>query len=216
MIAAGFKVRVTSLALVLSCGGGSSGSPGRPIVIPEVAPGAHEASCQDLCTRSAGDTICTAKHTEFCVARCRASTRSLPAPCADCLIAAGTKIEGYTNGVGDKYCTVGGAAELSACPAACDDGVGQPAPELETLCQLYCSFYVQAPNLFACSAPASADCLAACRMTIAARGRACAQCLTEQTRPGSSCINDDCDCLNSWDDSTAFGCRALCDATPPM
>jgi hypothetical protein len=214
---------VAAVAVVSSCGGGTGGGgaagtggggkSGTALVVPVVPAGANEAACQKLCTLGAGETICTAKHVELCLALCRASTRDLPAACADCVLAAGTPIKGDKIG-SESYCHVGGAANLSECETECDDGGGQPAPALETLCQLYCSFYTQSPLPFACSVMASKDCLTSCRSTIAAHGRVCAQCVTEQTLPGSSCINDDCDCLNSYD-TTQAGCTALCDATKP-
>jgi hypothetical protein len=211
---------VAGLAALVSCGGGGAagtsgggGKSGAAIVVPVVPAGANEAACQSLCTLGAGETICTAKHAEFCLALCRASTRDLPTACAACVLAAGTPIKGDMIG-SESYCHVGGAANLSECETECDDGAGQPAPALETLCQLYCSFYTQSPTPFACSVMASKDCLTSCRSTIAARGRVCAQCVTEQTLPGSSCFNDDCDCLNSYS-TTESGCSSLCDATKP-
>jgi hypothetical protein len=220
-------VSVAGLAAALSCGGGGGGggagaggtsggggTTGGTLVVPQVPVGANEAACQKLCTLGAGETICTAKHAEFCVALCRASTRDLPTACADCVLAAGTPIKGDTIG-SDSYCNVGGAAPLTNCATECDDGGGQPAPALETLCQLYCSFYTQSPKPFACSVMTATDCLTPCRATIAAHGRVCAQCVTEQTVPGSACINDDCDCMNSFVSSTDSGCETLCDATKP-
>jgi hypothetical protein len=221
---------LAALAATLSCGGGGGGGasdgggtggsgPASPtIVVPVVPPGDHEAACQSLCTLATGEKVCTAKHAEFCVARCRASTRGLPAACADCLLSTGNgiPISGETIS-GDSYCTVGGAAKLTACPTACDDGGGAPpASDLETLCQLYCGYYVQAPMAIACSTASAADCLAACRATVASKGRVCAQCLIEQTRPGESCINDACDCVNSFDNDPSFSCTTLCDSSPPM
>jgi hypothetical protein len=209
--------------ILVACGGGNGGPGGKAgssggnavIVVPTVPAGAHEADCQRLCTLAATDTICTAQHADFCLALCRASTRDLPAACATCVLAAGASIAGSTDSFGDKYCSVGGPAELSACEAACDDGgSAAPSPDLETLCQLQCAFYVQNPVPFACSASASAPCLASCRAAIAAHGRVCAQCLTEQTIPGSVCINNDCDCDITFEDSTS-SCMSLCDTLPP-
>src|SRR6478609_4149590 len=104
-------VLVVSAVLLAGCGGG--GKTARPIVIPTVAPGAYETPCQTLCTLASGEKICTATHAEFCLERCRAATQNLPTACADCLIAAGTPITGYTNG--DSYCDVGGPADVTAC-----------------------------------------------------------------------------------------------------
>jgi hypothetical protein len=202
------------LAIVLSCGGGGGSNPGQSVVIPEVPPGAHETACQDLCMLRAGETICTAKHAEYCMARCRASTRDLPVACADCVLSASKAhpIEGVTI-ASNSYCTIGGPGDLSACATECDDKNAQPAPDLDTLCQLYCSFYVQEPKPRVCPEASSADCLSACRATIGAKGRVCAQCLIEQTIPGISCIGDDCQCLNSFNDGTASACMSLCTPT---
>ena len=69
-------VVAAALLVIGACGGsgggcGGGGDAARPVVIPKVAPGEFEAPCADLCTLAAGDTACTAKHAEFCVARCR-------------------------------------------------------------------------------------------------------------------------------------------------
>jgi hypothetical protein len=196
--------------LMSACGGDAA----RTVVIPTVAAGDYEAACADLCAPASGDTLCTAKHAEFCVARCRVVTRDLPQACAACLLAAGTHIEGYTNSFGDSYCTVGGPAELGSCEAECDDaGAAPAAPEMETLCQLTCAFYMQDPTPLACSADASAECLDACRATATGQGRVCAQCTIEQVSPGRICINDECDCLNRF--PAAAVCTSLCDSAPP-
>jgi hypothetical protein len=202
--------RYTAFLAIIACGGSSGG---RPVVIPEVPAGAFEADCQKLCARATGESICTAKHAEFCVARCRAVTRDLPAACASCVIAAGRAIKGDVDMLTkDSYCLVGGPADLTSCTAACDDGgAGAPDPNLETLCQLECSFHMQDPKPLACSAQGSADCLTACHATIAARRRICAQCLIEQTNPVRSCINDECDCTPMFRDTTTLGCAKLCD-----
>ena len=205
------RIAVGLLLVVGACGGGDGG---RAVVIPAVAAGDYEMACADLCTLGAADTLCTAKHAEFCVARCRVVTRDLPQACAACLIAAGTHIEGYTNSFGDSYCTVGGPAELGACDSECDDAGAAPAsPEMETLCQLTCAFYMQDPSPLACSTDASAECLTDCRATASAQGRVCAQCTTEQIIPGRICINDDCDCANTWPLTSV--CQSMCDALPP-
>lgn len=197
-------------------GGGGAGNTGGAIMIPEVAPGAYETACQSLCTLAAGEKICTATHAAFCVARCRATTQDLPTACADCLIAAGTPIAGFTDSSGDSYCDVGGPADISACATACDDGgSAPPAPELETQCQLACGFYVQEAQPLACSAQGSADCLTACRAAIAADGRICAQCLIGMTIPESACFNNVCDCSPGFRSDTTLDCTTLCDATPP-
>ena len=204
-----------ALLVIGACGGGGGGGGGgaRPVVIPTVAAGDSEAACADLCTLAAGDTLCTAKHAEFCVARCRVVTRDLPQACAACLIAAGRHIEGYTSG-SDSYCTVGGPAELGACETECDDAGAAPASaEMETLCELTCGFYMQDPTPLACSVDASADCFTDCRATASVKGRVCAQCTIEQTIPGRVCINDECDCLNTWPLTTV--CESMCDALPP-
>ena len=138
-----------------ACGGGGSSAP--PVVIPEVPAGAFEAGCQQLCTLAAGESICTPKHAEFCVARCRAVTRDLPQACGDCLIAAGTPIRGMTDEFGPS-CSAGGAGSLSSCRAACDDaGAVPPSPDLELLCQLECGFYTDEPAPLACSLEAVGD-----------------------------------------------------------
>jgi hypothetical protein len=209
------EVRFAFLACLLAACGGSDSDSG--VGIPEVPAGAHEAACQSLCTRAQGETVCTAAHVEFCVAQCRAMTRDLPAGCADCLIANGTPTAGGVDSFGDSYCSVGVLGELSFCSAQCDDaGVAGPSSDLEVQCQLACGFYTQNPRLFACSAEASAECLAECRSRIAASGRLCAQCVIGQTLPGSVCFNDDCDCLTSFDDTVTFGCSMLCDMQPPV
>ncbi len=198
--------------LVGACGGG--GDAGRPVVIPAVAPGAFETQCADLCALTSGDTSCTATHAGFCIARCRLVTANLQPGCAECLIAGGTHIEGYTSGGGDSYCTVGGPAELGACEAECDDmGAAPASPDMQTLCELTCGFYMQDPTPLACSTDASADCFADCRATASARGRICAQCTIEQTIPGRVCINDECDCLNTWPLTSV--CPSLCDTLLP-
>jgi hypothetical protein len=211
------EVRFAALAFVLGGCGGDSSSNGRPYVVPVVPAGASEAGCQTLCTLSATETVCTAQHVEFCIASCRASTQGLPAACADCLIANGRPIEGGVDSGGEGFCSVGSLGEISFCSTQCDDaGATPPAPDLETQCQLACGFYTDNPVPFACSADASADCLGACRVAIAARGRICAQCLIGQTLPGSVCFNDDCDCLISFDATVNFTCSMLCDNQPPM
>jgi hypothetical protein len=217
-------MRLAVLPMILvACAGGNGGPGGNggssggktAIVVPVVAAGVHEADCQRLCTLAATDTICTSAHAELCVALCRASTRDLPEACATCLLAAGTPLAGSTDSFGDKYCSLGGAAGLTACTTACDDAGGAaPSPDLETLCQLQCAFYTQDPVPFACTTSAAAPCLTSCRAAIAAHGRVCAQCLTEQTIPGRVCINNDCDCDITFEDSTS-SCMSLCDTLPP-
>jgi hypothetical protein len=207
-------LRLLALAAALAgCGGGDSG---RPVVIPVVPAGAFEAGCQQLCTLAAGETVCTAKHAEFCLASCRARTRDLPQACGDCVIAAGTPISGYVDNSPPPtaYCTVGGPASLQTCATMCDDaGAAAPSPDLDVLCQLECSFYMMQKAPVACSMDAAMDCLTACRSAIAAQPRICAQCLAEGTNHGVICFNSDCDCLNSWQ---TFGCDSLCDTMPPM
>ena len=123
-----------------ACGGGS---PARPVVIPAVAPGDFEAQCSDLCTPAPGDTLCSAKHAAFCLARCRVMTRDLPQGCAACMLAVNQHIHGYTD-FGENYCSVGGPVSMVSCPRECDDlGAAPPAPELDTFCQLTCGFYMQ-------------------------------------------------------------------------
>jgi len=206
-------VRLAALTVTLAaCGGGGGGAP--PIVIPSVPAGAFEAGCQQLCTLAPGETICTAKHAEYCLAHCRASTRDLPTACGDCLIAAGTPIAGYTDSSG-SYCAVGGAASLASCKADCDDaGAAGPSPDLEVICQLECTFYMHQHVPAICSADGSAGCLADCRSAIATRGRVCAQCFAEQTGYSAFCLNDECDCETSFT-TTGFGCETLCDTLPP-
>src|SRR5262245_38299098 len=86
------------IAVIAGCGGG-----GRSVDIPAVPAGDYEADCQALCAIADGDTICTATHAEFCVAKCRARTNGLAPACGDCLIANGTQIMGYTQ-FEDNYC----------------------------------------------------------------------------------------------------------------
>jgi hypothetical protein len=205
------RVPVAGFALLLlGCGGD------RAVVFPEVPATASEASCQELCTLAPGETICTAKHAEFCVVSCRARTRDLPAACAACLIAGGTAINGYTDSFGDT-CDTGGPANIGSCVSACDDGgSAAPALDLEALCRLECGFYVSDHKVLACSADASGPCLDGCRAAIAARGRVCAQCMAEQQSHGKICLNDDCDCSSQPFSEAAFNCSSLCDATPAM
>jgi hypothetical protein len=210
-------VRLAGLTAVLAACGGSGGG-ARSVVIPDVPVGAFEDGCQQLCTLAPGESVCTATHAQFCLALCRAVTRDLPQACGDCLITAGTAISGYVDNFSNTaYCTIGGPASLTTCANACDDaGAAAPSPDLEVLCQLECSFYMQERAPLACSMGASADCLAACRSTIAAQPRICAQCVIDQTAPGQACINNDCDCANTFMSSTTLGCDTLCDTTPPL
>jgi hypothetical protein len=214
MKATSTEVRLAIACLALAACGGDSG---RPVVIPDVPAGAYETDCQRLCTRAADESICKPKHAEFCLARCRAVTRGLSTACTDCLIKAGKQIAGDVNTVtNDRYCLVGGPADIGSCTAACDDGgAAGPAPDLDTLCRLECSFHMQDPDPLACSADGSKDCLAACSATIAARGRVCARCLIEQTIPVRTCLGGDCDCSPVFKADTNDGCRTLCDALPP-
>ena len=195
---------------VVACGDGD-----RPVTIPVVPAGASEADCQRLCTLASDEAQCTAKHAEFCVASCRARTNGLTPTCAACVIAAGTQLDGFVNGFGDAYCSIGGPAVLSSCTTACDDGGGPPAPELATQCDLACNFYMQDPTPLACTADGSADCRAGCAAAVAAKGRICVQCLIEHTSPSRICINDECDCEPYFDDDPTFGCMELCDAALP-
>ena len=177
MRARGWVVHVVALTAVL----GACGSDGPPaVVIPEVPAGAFEAGCQQLCTLGATESICTPKHSEFCVARCRAATRDLPQACGDCLIAEGTPILGTTDSFGDS-CNAGdvGSLSSSSCRAACDDaGAAPPSPDLDVLCRLECMYYTDNHTPFACSADAVGDdCLMPCQALIAAQGRICAQCM---------------------------------------
>ena len=206
---------IAGLTAALAACGGSSGA--RPIVIPDVPAGAFEEGCQQLCMLAPGEAICTAKHAEFCLANCRARTRDLPQACGDCLTTVGTPISGYVDNFdGTPYCTVGGPADLQTCASACDDaGAAGPSADLDVLCQLECSFYMEKKAPLACSMDASGDCLSACRGVIAAQPRVCAQCQIERTSHGQICFNSDCDCLNSFDTS-GFGCDTLCDTMPPM
>jgi hypothetical protein len=200
-----------------ACGGGGSGGGGRTVTIPAVPVGDFEAGCQQLCTLAPNETVCTAKHAYFCLQNCRARTNGLPSACGDCLITAGTPISGYVdNSTNAPYCTVGGPADLVTCASACDDaGAAAPSPDLDLLCQLQCSFYMQQKTPLACSMAAADDCLMPCRDNIAAQPRICAQCMIEQTGQGQICINSDCDCVNSFPTSTGT-CDTLCDMLPPM
>jgi hypothetical protein len=182
-----------------------------------VPAGDHEAACASLCTLAAGETICTAKHAEYCLARCRVITNGLPAACASCVLATGaaSPIAGFTVGT-ENYCGVGGPAKLSDCAADCDDhGAGQPDPDLDALCELQCGFYFELAKPFACPPASSADCLAGCKSAVASKERICAQCLGEHVLGGQSCINDACTCESSFHDETsAFtsDCSTLCDS----
>ncbi len=191
------------------------GSDERPVNIPVVAPGASEAACQQLCTLTAGDEACTAKHAEFCIASCRIRTNGLAAACADCVIAAGQPIRGGVS-FDEPFCSTGGPADLSACATECDDGGATPPDaSLATFCDLQCNFYMQDPTPLACTADGSADCRTACAATVAAEGRLCAQCVIEGTIPSRTCINDSCDCSPFFQSDT-FGCDTLCDDVGPQ
>jgi hypothetical protein len=202
-------------AMAATCGGGGD-SGARPVVIPQVPAGDREADCMALCSLLPTQTVCTATHAEFCLSRCRAATHDLPAACADCILAQGAQIQDDIRSADEQYCWVSGPADLSTC-AACDDaGAAAPSPDLEVQCQLACGFYTGNHVALACSDAASADCLTACRALIAAQDRVCAQCVIEQTIPGRSCINDDCDCAITFNNSVAgLTCRDLCDTMPP-
>ena len=215
MRARGSVVHLIALAAALgACGG--DGRP--PIVVPEVPVGAFEDGCQQLCRLGATERICTPKHSEFCVARCRAATRDLPQACGDCLIAGGTPILGTTDEFGDS-CNAGHVGSVSSsCVAVCDDaGAAPPSPDLDVLCQLECMFYTDDHRPLACSADAVGDdCLMPCQALIAAQDRICAQCrIGQNVGHGQICFNDDCECLNSLSDSM-FGCETLCDTMPPQ
>ncbi len=208
-----------SLLGILVVTAAACGSDDRPVNIPAVPTGAFEASCQQLCTLEAGESTCSAKHAEFCVASCRARTNGLTAACGQCLIQAGDPIKGDTDGFGDRYCAVGGPAGLSACRAECDDGMGAaaaPAPSLASLCDLTCGFYMQDVDPLACSAEGSGDCRTECAATIATKGRICAQCVVEQTGASRTCFNDSCDCQPFFNSDPSFSCTQLCDALPPQ
>jgi len=214
MRARGSVVHLIALTAALgACGGGGGAS---QIAIPEVPAGAFEAGCQQLCTLGATEKICTPKHAEFCVARCRAATRDLPQACGDCLIAGGTPIMGSTDSFGDS-CNAGDVGSLSSCRAVCDDaGAAPPSADLDVLCQLECMFYTDDHKPLACSVDAVGDdCLMPCQAVIAAQGRICAQCqIGANVGHGQICFNGGCECLNSLNDST-FGCETLCDTMPP-
>jgi hypothetical protein len=203
------RTAIAALVVALS----ACGSDGRPVNIPEVAPGDNEAACQTLCTRDPGDEICTDKHVEFCLAKCRARTNGLAPTCAACIIAAGITINGLMDGNGDSYCTVGGPADMTTCTADCDDAGAVPTPaELSVMCELECAFYMQDTSPLACSDEGADPCRADCAAALAANGRICSQCLLDQTLPTRFCFNDDCDCEPVFDDDTTFGCMELCDA----
>ena len=211
-IVRGMSVLMVTAALA-ACGGGG----GRSVVIPDIPVGAFEAGCQQLCTLAPGETVCTATHAKYCLASCRARTRDLPQACGDCLITVGTPIAGFIDTSDNTpYCTVGGPADLTTCATMCDDaGAAGPSPDLDVFCQLECSFYMDQRTPIACSMSAAGDCLTACRAAIAAQPRICAQCMAERTGHGQICINNDCDCIDSFPAST-LGCDTLCDMTPPM
>jgi hypothetical protein len=217
MRARGSVVHLIALTASLGACGGSDGPP--PIVVPEVPVGAFEAGCQQLCTLGATERICTPKHSEFCVARCRAATRDLPQACGDCLIAGATPILGTPDPEFGDTCNAGhvGSVSSSSCRAVCDDaGAAPPSPDLDVLCQLECMFYTDDPTPFACSVDAVGDdCLIPCQAAIAAQGRICAQCMIgENVGHGEICFNEVCECLNTLS-SSMFGCETLCDTMPP-
>ena len=196
--------------LVCACGDDP-----RPVNIPVVAPGDHEAECQRLCTIPAGDEQCEPKHAEFCLAACRTRTNDLPAACAECLLTNGSVIHGFIGSFGDPYCSTGGPTDISNCDV-CDDGGAAPAaPELVTLCTLECAFYMQDPTPLACSDEGSEQCIADCNAVITSRGRVCAQCLSDQTIEVRSCLNDVCDCEPQFVDDPNFGCDEFCDDQLP-
>lgn len=207
------RAALVSLVLVAVAG---CGSDDRPVNIPVVPTGAFEAACQQLCTRDPADTSCTAKHAEFCLARCRASTNGMTAACGQCLVTGGAAIHGDTDGFGDPYCAVGGSRELSGCRDECDDsGAGPAAPSLADLCELTCAFYMSDVEPLACSDDGAASCRSECATAIAGNGRVCAQCLIEQTGTSRTCINGVCDCEPFFDSDPTFGCATLCDTQPP-
>jgi len=224
---AGQRGALVAVACVAaSCGGGGGGTTGAGgstgsgsgVVLPSVPAGDHEAACMSLCTLAPGETICTAKHAEYCLDRCRVITNGLPAACADCVLGAGASpIAGFTVG-SDSDCSFGGPARLSDCAQDCDDhGGGQPDPDLDVLCELQCDFYFVLPAPYACPPASSADCLAGCKSAVASKERICAQCLAEHVLGGRSCVNDDCMCLSQFhDESSAFAsdCSTLCDLLP--
>src|SRR5207237_1142747 len=80
---------------IAGCGGGGHSAP--QVIIPDVPAGAFEAGCQQLCTLGPNETVCTAKHAEYCLASCRARTRDPPLACSmasssDCRAACRTAI----------------------------------------------------------------------------------------------------------------------------
>lgn len=206
-----------SILVLLVLAAAACGEDERPINVPVVAAGEYETDCQRLCTLTPGDDGCTGKHAEFCLASCRVRTNGLPETCARCMLDRAEPIHSFVGSFGDVSCQASGAAALDGCAEECDDGsTAPPSPALADLCTLECAFYMQDTTPLACSADGSRDCLADCATTIAARGRLCAQCLTEQTIPVRSCINDNCDCEPQYvDDITVFGCDELCDDVAP-
>lgn len=204
--------------LVFAVLGSACGEDARPVNIPVVAAGEHEAECQRLCTIPAGDEHCEAKHAEFCLASCRVRTSGLPAACAECLLSNGSVIHGYLNSFDDPYCSTGGPTAISNCADVCDDGgAAPPEPALATVCTLECAFYMQDPTPLACSDDGAEECLADCAAVVAAQPRVCAQCLSDQTIPVRSCLNDNCDCEPQFVSDPNFGCDDLCDdQLPPV
>ena len=130
------QLALAALALTLTSTLLGCGDDGRPVNVPVVEVGAYEAQCQTQCQLATGESTCTQKHSEFCLARCRARTNALPQACADCLFSKGKAIKGFVDSFGDPACAVGGPAEVTSCETACDVADAAPAPSLAVLCQL--------------------------------------------------------------------------------
>lgn len=188
---------------------------GRPVNIPEVAPGAYEADCQRLCTLAASGGGCTSTHEEVCLASCRVRTNGLPTACAQCLIDNGEVIHPEPDVFGDPGCAVGGPSRMSVCISACDDGGGPPSPDLAAQCEIACGIYTEYDHVFACSAEDSAACRTACATTIAAESRVCAQCVIEGILFSTECAGDNCDCQPDYGGDPS-SCPGLCDDVPPV
>ena len=214
MTSARLALATLALALTATSTLPGCGDDGRPVNVPVVEVGAYEAQCQTQCQLASGEGTCTQKHSEFCLARCRARTNGLPQACADCLFSKGTPIKGFIDSFGDPACTVGGPGEIDDCASACDVADAPPAPSLTVLCQLTCGFYMSEPTPLACSAGNISPCLSACMTTIGAHGRVCSDCVIDQAVPSRICINDNCDCEMHFQSETGFSCSTLCDATP--
>ena len=177
MRARGSVVRLIALTAALGACGSDSPT---PVVIPDVPVGAFEAGCQELCTLGDTETICTPKHSEFCVARCRAATRDLPQACGDCRSPRArpswdprTVSATAATPAASAICRLRRAGRCATTPA--------PPRRRRTSTSSASSSACSTPTTaraFACSVDAVGDdCLVPCQATIAMQGRICAQCV---------------------------------------